>query len=134
MNRYKLHVCSALLLLIVGLAFGADARGVTVALPVGGGSVHDVLQVSDRVLAPYGFVRGQRNSVNSLTPDNLTVYTRHGSAGNPTACNVYLSNARVVFSFIETASPHSNSVTVQLCNQLANALMQRYNPASIAIY
>jgi hypothetical protein len=134
MKKHQICICSALLLfLALGLAFRADARSVAVALNSSGGSVHDVLQVSDRVLGPYGFVRGQNNSVNSLTPDHLTVYTRHISAGNPTACDVFLSNKRVIFSFVETASPHSNNTTVQLCNQLAHALIQRYNPASVEV-
>src|SRR5579871_5688580 len=117
MSRHKLYICSALLFLAVGLVFRADARSVAVALNSSGGSVHDVLIVSDRVLGQYGFVRGQNNSVNSLTPDDLTVYTRHISAGNPTACHVYLTDGRIVFIFVETASPHSNNITVQLSNQ-----------------
>lgn len=131
MSRHNLYMYSALLFLAVSFAFRADARSVAVALNSSGGSVHDVLLVSDRVLGPYGFVRGQNNSVNSLTPDHLTVYTRHISAGNPTACNVFLTDGQIVFSFVETASPQPNSITVPLCNQLANALIQRYNPASV---
>lgn len=119
--------------MMVGLEFGANARSVSVALPSSGGSVYDVLQVSDRVLGPYGFVRGPTSSVTPNTPDRLVAYTRHISAGNPTACNVSFSNGRVIFSFVENASPLSNSVTVQLCNQLASALIERYNYASVEI-
>ena len=133
MCRHKFLIYSAFLFLALSLAFRADARSVAVALNSSGGSVHDVLLVSDRVLGPYGFVRGESNSVNSLTPDHLTYYARHISAGNPTACDVYLSNGRMIFHFLETASPHSNNTTAQLCNQLAHAMIQRYNPASVEV-
>jgi hypothetical protein len=133
MNKHKIYFSSALLFLAVGLAIRADALSVAVALNSSGGSVHDVLLVSDRVLGPYGFVRGQLSSRDAEMPERITIYTRHNSSGNPTACNVFLSNKRVVFSFVETANPHSNSITVQLSNQLAAALIQRYNPASVEV-
>lgn len=136
MSKQKFHICSALLFLTVALAFGANlyiAGSVAVAMNVGGASVHDALQLSDRVLRPAGFVRGQTSSVNSLTPDQFTVYTRDSSLGNPTACDVSLVNKRVVFTFVETALPRTGSATAQLCNQLATALKERYNGASVEV-
>lgn len=138
MNKYKLQICSVLLLLAAGPAFGADlyiAGSVSVAMNVGGASVHDALQVSDRVLGAVGFVRGHTSSVNTLTPDNITVYTRDSSLGNPTACDVSLVNKRVVFTFVDNVGlpQHSGSATVQLSGQLANTLRQRYNGASVEV-
>lgn len=135
MTKRKTCFSIALLFIAAPLAFGAVSYSgsVSVALNVGGASVPDVLKVSDRVLALSGFTRGQTSSVNSLTPDHLTGYTRAISHGNPIACNVSLSNKRIIFSFLETPIPNSNSATTQLCNQLATALKERYNGASVDI-
>lgn len=144
MNRYKLHICFASVLVAVGLAFGADAYSqgtVSVLLPpsmasplsVNNEGAQAALQTANSVLAPAGFVGGQVITPNVHATGQLAVFTRDISVGSPTVCNVVVRNGQVVFSFIETGIPYSSSAKAELCNELAGALRDRFGAASVEV-
>lgn len=144
MNGYKLHICFALVFMAVGLAFGADVYSegsVSVLLPpsladplsVYNSGAQAALQTADAVLAPAGFVGSQVVSPNAYASGQLAVFTRDISFGSPTACNVLAGNDELVFSFVEGGLPDSSSATVQLCDQLADALRARFGADSVEV-
>lgn len=137
--KYKIGVCSVMVLLGVCCAFGANYRegSVTVALPSSeaGLSVNDpnvqaALQVADSVLVPAGFTRSTMGPP-SAASGRIGSYTRDVSVGSPTACNVSIRGNGMVFSFIETGIPQVSSATVQLCTALGDALKNRFGAASV---
>jgi hypothetical protein len=93
-------------------------------------SVAAALQAAGAVLIPAGFVQGKYLPLSTSGP--IAVMTRDISAGSPTVCNVFVRDRRLVFSFAESGIPHSSAVA-DLCNAVANALRNRFGPATVEV-